>query len=210
MTLRMLTARDNSKFEQDVKFLQRLFGTSDEIKACAVVILGEKGKSNYRKNYVNPDSEKTLKIRSLNTTVLFYEHTRIDFTYLNICEYVTMVNEFSFTKGYKVDNYIYRPAELPYYLEDFIYNCVHKALNMLNINNENFFEKNFQRGGIMPLKEMKKHPEWKTKYIDDVNVKDMHMCKSCKNRAYSGCCPEYSSSNRKKIKMVIGWHPTIG
>ena len=25
-------------------------------------------------------------------------------------------------------------------------------------------------------------------------------------RAYSGCCPEYSASNRNKVRMVVGWH----
>ena len=83
--------------------------------------------------------------------------------------------------------------------------CMTEAFENLEIKPD-FFKRNFKRGGMMPLKEMKRHPEWKDKYLDDVDAKDIHMCKSCTKRSHSGCCPEYSASNRKKIRMVIGWH----
>lgn len=59
---------------------------------------------------------------------------------------------------------------------------------------------------MMPIREMKRHPEWQTKYIGQVDLKDVNMCKSCTKRAYIGCCPEYSALNRKKVRMVLGWH----
>ena len=59
---------------------------------------------------------------------------------------------------------------------------------------------------MMPIKEMKRHPEWKDKYLDDAEVKDIHTCKSCGGRAHSGCCPEYSASNKEKARMLIGLH----
>jgi hypothetical protein len=58
---------------------------------------------------------------------------------------------------------------------------------------------------MMPIKAMKRHPEWKTQYIGQVNLKDVNMCRSCRQRAYSGCCPEYSASKRNKVRMVVGW-----
>ena len=121
-----------------------------------------------------------------------------------------MVDNFSFTKGYKVDNYMYKPVELPYYLESFIYQCVDDALSAMRISKKSFFERNFKRGGMMPIKEMRRHPEWKDKYLDDAELKDIHMCKSCPNRSYSGCCPEYSAKNRKKIRMARLVHNNTG
>lgn len=81
-----------------------------------------------------------------------------------------------------------------------------EAMSAWRISKKSFFERNFKRGGMIPIKEMRMHPEWKEKYLDDAEVKDIHMCKSCPNRSHSGCCPEYSASNRKMIRMVIGWH----
>jgi len=54
-------------------------------------------------------------------------------------------------------------------------------------------------------KEMKKHPEWKDEYGNNLNVKNVHMCRSCKKKWKSGCCEEYSQTNKTTWKMVIGW-----
>jgi hypothetical protein len=206
MFLTDITGAANKKFEQDVRFLNQLFGTIDNIEACAVVVAGRDGRTNYSQKFADPSKEKTLRIVSRNDIVLFYEHGIKNVFPIDVCEGVTMVDNFSFTKGYKVDNYMFKPVELPYYLESFIYQCVDDALSAMRISNKSFFERNFKRGDMMPLKEMKRHPEWKEKYLDDVDAKDIHICKSCGERAHSGCCLEYSSSNRKKIRMVIGWH----
>ena len=70
-----------------------------------------------------------------------------------------------------------------------------------------FFERNFLRGGMIPLKEVKRHIEWDGVYIKNANVKDVNECKSCGAKpAFSGCCPQSSKNNRKKIRQVIGWH----
>jgi hypothetical protein len=80
------------------------------------------------------------------------------------------------------------------------------AFSKLTIKEECFFKTNFKSGGMMPLKEMMRHPEWETEYIGQINLKDFNMCKSCTKRAFSGCCPHYSATNRNKIRMVLGWH----
>ncbi len=59
---------------------------------------------------------------------------------------------------------------------------------------------------MVPFKEVKKDPKWKTEYEKYVQTKRIHMCKSCKRKAHKGCCPEYSSFNRVMIKMVVGWN----
>jgi hypothetical protein len=206
MFLTDITGAANKKFEQDVRFLNQLFGTIDNIEACAVVVAGRDGRTNYSQRFGDPDKEKTLRIVSRTDVVLFYEHSVKNVYPIEVCDGVTMVDNFSFAKGYKVDNYMYRPVELPYYLESFIYQCVDEAMSAMRISRKSFFERNFKRGGMMPIKEMRGHPEWKEKYLDDAEVKDVHMCKSCLDRSHSGCCPEYSASNRKKVRMAIGWH----
>ena len=212
MFLREITAASASKFEQDLKYLNKLFGNTDNIEACVVRISGKKGLASYRRKFADRrlDLDQTLRISSPTDVVLFYKHDVKYLSTLEVCDGVTMEKSFSFTKGYKVENYWCRPAKLPDYLEDFIVQCMTKAFENLKIKPDkgldDFFERNFKRGGMMPIREMKRHPEWQTKYIVQVDLKDVNMCKSCKQRAYSSCCPEYSTSNRNKVRMVIGWH----
>lgn len=65
-----------------------------------------------------------------------------------------------------------------------------------------FFSSNF----MVPFKQVKNSPEWKPEYEELVQVKRVHVCKSCKSKARKGCCPEYSPANRVMIKMVVGWN----
>ena len=157
--------------------------------------------------YQSNGRELTLKVVSFNDIILFFKHTIKGFCKIDVCEGVTIVESFSFNSKYRVENYWHKPAELPNYLESYITKCVSDAFNNLRVdNNDNFFDRNFARGGMMPLKNVKKHPEWQTKYIGQVDTKDVNMCISCGFRAYKGCCSEYSAKNRKKIRMAIGWH----
>ncbi len=68
-----------------------------------------------------------------------------------------------------------------------------------------FFSANYTKGGVIPIKEVKNHPEWKPEYEKLVQVKRVHMCKSCKSQARKGCCPQYSPKNRVMIKVIVGW-----
>lgn len=68
-----------------------------------------------------------------------------------------------------------------------------------------FFSVNYIKGGVIPFKEVKNHPEWKPEYEKLVLVKRVHMCKSCKSKARKGCCPHYYTKNRVMIKMIVGW-----
>ena len=58
---------------------------------------------------------------------------------------------------------------------------------------------------MIPFKQVKNNPEWKKEYEANMYIKRVHICKSCKNKACKGCCPDYSSENRSMITMVMGW-----
>ena len=72
-------------------------------------------------------------------------------------------------------------------------------------NAENFLSTFYIRGGMIPLKQVKNNPEWKNEYEANMVIKRVHICKSCKGKAYKGCCYCYSPENRSKITMVMGW-----
>ena len=62
---------------------------------------------------------------------------------------------------------------------------------------------------MISLKELKRDPEWKNEYLQCLDARFVNICKSCKCSAFKGCCPGYSTTNRKKIKMVFGWDEFI-
>ena len=70
---------------------------------------------------------------------------------------------------------------------------------------ETFMHKFYKEGGMVPIKNVKMHPEWTKEYETCITTKRVNMCKSCKEKAHKGCCSEYSSGNRVMIKVVIGW-----
>ena len=81
--------------------------------------------------------------------------------------------------------------------------------NALKISDEEdleFLRRNYKPGGIYPLKEMRKHPEWMPEYRYKIKIRKMHICKSCGNKWVKDCCIYYSQKNRKVLTMVIGWH----
>lgn len=80
---------------------------------------------------------------------------------------------------------------------------------------QEFLENNFKRGGICPLKDMRRYKGWRAKYRRDLNdiIDDIDICKSCGERWLKGCCDEYyvkddninKKRNNKRILMVFGW-----
>ena len=73
MFLREITAASASKFEQDVKYLNKLFGKTDNIEACVVRISGKKGIASYSRKFADRrlDLDQTLRISSPPTLCLF-------------------------------------------------------------------------------------------------------------------------------------------
>ena len=81
---------------------------------------------------------------------------------------------------------------------------VDSQLKSLTLDDD-FFSRNYNKGGMISLKTVRRHPEWKQDYEQLVETKYVHICKSCESKAYAGCCSNYSAVNRKKVKMVLGW-----
>lgn len=63
----------------------------------------------------------------------------------------------------------------------------------------------YNMGGMIPIKDVKRNPEWKDEYLEHITTKLVNVYKSCRKRAYKGCCFDYSANNRTKVKMVVGW-----
>ncbi len=78
--------------------------------------------------------------------------------------------------------------------------------NSLNHKFVTFMHRFYKEGGMVPIKNVKMHPEWTKEYEKYITTKRVNMCKSCKGKAHKGCCSGYSSGNRVMIKMVIGWY----
>lgn len=60
MFLRELTAASASKFEQDARYLNKIFGTTSNIEACVVRISGKKGITSYSQKFADPKSNRRL------------------------------------------------------------------------------------------------------------------------------------------------------
>ena len=115
------------------------------------------------------------------------------------------------TYEYDIESVIHKrhePARIPAHLRPLIVinNTINNFSTLKISEEENFFEKNYKRGGMCFLKDMKSHPEWMDEYKDRVQVKRVNICKSCRRKAKKGCCKYYSAENRVMLMMVIGWH----
>jgi hypothetical protein len=67
--------------------------------------------------------------------------------------------------------------------------------------------KYYNEGEMISLKQIKRNPVWKKENEKQLEIKLVHICKSCGKKANKHCCSNYHSSNRVKIKMIIGWSP---
>ena len=69
----------------------------------------------------------------------------------------------------------------------------------------NFLKKHYKKGGMVLLKNVKANAEWNDVYRYNLEIKKVHICKSCNAKWAKGCCSEYSQNNRTMRNMVIGW-----
>ena len=199
-----ILALSRAKFEEDTRYLSDLFGTVEHMEGCIVRLKGNIGLENYKQSFQNPSEERTLTVTSIHDTVLFFKHIIKNMPEFDILDGITVTGTFSFTKGYRVEQ-MRRPAKLPSYLESCIVDKISNALSQLTVKSS-FFDKNYKKGGMISLACVKQHSEWHNKYLQDVESRFVNMCKSCGSKAIKGCCSNYSVNNRKKLKMIIGWH----
>ena len=181
------------------------------------MIKADYGFNNYTNVVGNPMKEETLILgdASNNVVMCFQSHNN---TYtqtkmldgVNIMPYFKYDNECIVHKKQK-------PKELPEHLINLIVQTNVSVTNNV-INNfsskdqsqrsntvETFMSLHYNKTDIVSIKEIKRHPEWKNEYAKNIITKLINVCKSCNKKAYKGCCSNYSSQNRCKIKVVVGF-----
>ena len=160
--------------------------------------------------------EETLILGDENNNVyLVFEKNDDLVTTKEITRNVHAINNYRYCQGsiiHKKHEVTPVPIHLKYII---INNTIINNFQSLNISNNTsetdlselgFLKKNYRRGGMCPLVDMRQHPEWVPGYRKLVEVKRITICRSCRNRFIKGCCPEYNSKNKTMQTMVIGWH----
>ena len=193
------------RFERDKEYLNSLIGSTQNMQGT-IVVLDEIGMDNYTKKIKYPMDEETLIIgEDDNSVLLFFKRSDKKFKVQVPIEGVTVVRSIDYTRGCIIHKK-QEPADVPNYLYQYIFNDdVVDTFSRMSLQDADFFDRNYKKGGMISLKEVRRHPEWKEEYNQKVEIKLVHICKSCGFKAFKGCCSDYSSSNRKKVKMVIGW-----
>lgn len=212
------------RFIQDIEYLETLF-PSWPPSGTVVKLIVEQGFDNYKSIIGDPMKENTLILQDNECNILlFFKHSKKTLK-KNVSKGITTMNIFNYTEGCIISKK-HDITEVPLHLEQFIYSDDSPMLQiwrmrpsedshyvttpvksqMRNLTlNDDFFSRNYNKGGMISLKEVKRHPEWKQEYEQLVETKYVHICKSCESKAYAGCCSNYSAVNRKKVKMVLGW-----
>ena len=208
-----MSAYLEARLEKDTQFLNSFFSNVEHMDGTVIILENEKGYEQYKRIIGDPMKEETLIIGDdMDRVILFFNHSP-HVIYKCIWTGVTVVSCFSYDKSCFMHKKC-KPVNVPHHLQTYVFGGIEETFNSLTLvppgdkkEPENiFFVNNYDRGGMIPLKEMKKNKDWKKEYESLIEVKLVHMCKSCGSKAYKGCCSEYSPSNRVKLKMVIGWH----
>ncbi len=187
------------RLDRDTKYLQATFPNVKHMDGIIIVLDGKKGYDSYTSILGDPMQEDTLIIEDNNGRImLFFSYSTCPVASNN--NNITVIKTFSYTTGCLIHKKR-KPAELPNYLKVHV---LQPSIEDLNVD-ETFFTKNYSRGGIVPIKDVRKHPEWKNEYESMVEIKRVHVCKSCRNKAHIGCCKNYSTSNRVMVRVIVGW-----
>ena len=197
------------RFIQDIEYLEALF-PSWPPNGTVVKLIVEQGFDNYKNTIGDPMKENTLIIQDNDCNVLlFFKHSKKT-PKKDVFKGITTMMTFNYTEGCIISKK-HDITEVPLHLEQFIFEDSHPVTTLVESKmtsltlNDDFFSRNYNKGGMISLKEVRRHPEWKQEYEQLVETKYVHICKSCESKAYSGCCLSYSAVNRKKVKMVLGW-----
>jgi hypothetical protein len=214
------------RFIQDIEYLETLFPLWPP-SGILVKLLVEQGYDNYKSIIGDPMKENTLIVQDNEGNILlFFKHSKKT-PKTNVFKGITTMTIFNYTEKCII-NKKHEITEVPFHLEQFIFEDSHYVTTLVgaqatnraavaepasNVNsqltsltlNDNFFSINYNKGGMISLKGVRRHPEWKQEYEQLVKTKYVHICKSCESKAYAGCCSDYSAVNRKKVKMVLGW-----
>jgi hypothetical protein len=198
-----------ARIKRDKVYLETLFPEVGNIEGIILRLQVEGGYNNYKSKIKDPMSENTLILRDESEAVILVFNHSTRKPKRHIFDGVNTISKFSYTN----DCFIHKkckPIDVPAHLENYIFDeeisksSTHSYFGA-KAENTDFLSRNYQQGGMMSLKEMKRHPEWKQEYECNIDIKRIHICKSCNKRSFKGCCSEYSTRNRVMLKMVIGW-----
>lgn len=169
------------------------------MEGTVITLRCERGYDNYKEKLGDPMAEDTLIMGDEdNNVVLLFRHSTEADTCNGLGDGIDISSNYRYDTGCIIHNRK-RPSDLPQHIKNAITERHFAKLN------PTFFENNFKKGGMVSLKSVKRHPDWREEYRHEVNIKRINMCKSCKSRAYKGCCSEYSPTNRVMVKMILGW-----
>jgi hypothetical protein len=210
-------------YNEDMGYLRRYFPSSIEgiiIKLDAYDYDNPKSvissfKYYKRKTGVNALDEDTLILADDdNNSYLVFIKEDGEVITKHIGPGICIMETYKYGRGSEIRNR-HEPTRIPKHLKSLIIinnttinNTIGSMVNNFNAlkisEPSSFLEKNYKRWGMYPLREMKKHPEWRKEYRNMLEVKRINICKSCKKRWLKGCCINYSQTNRVQIMMVIG------
>ena len=206
-----MLSQSRQRFNREVDFLRNYFPCLGKMEGIIVKLDTDGGFDNYQKEIGDPMEENTLIIADEdNNTLLFFNYSSKTYK-TKILEGVTVITTFCYDK----ESQIHRkksPIDVPSHLEKYIFDfALTNSFRDFTIKqpDEDFLERNYQKSGMILLKEMKKHPEWKEEYRNNIGIKRIQICKSCSKRWLKDCCSEYRRDNRTMLKMVIGWSKNL-
>ena len=210
----------SNRYNDDVLYLTKngLFPITDKtiIKIDAV----DDNCNDYKdRTGVHFMDEETLILGDENNNVyLVFEKNDELATTKNITKRLHAIDNYRYCQG-SIIHKKHEVTQMPIHLKSIIINnTIINNFQSLNISNSTstkkktdfselgFLEKNYRRGGMCPLVDMRQHQEWVPIYRKHVEVKRITICRSCRKRFIKGCCSEYSSKNKTMQTMVIGWH----
>ena|SRR5438270_6208432 len=170
------------RFNREAEFLRNFFPCLDNMEGIIIKLDTDGGFDNYHKEIGDPMEENTLIIADEgNNTLLFFNYSNKSYK-TKILEGVTVMTRFCYDRESQIHRKR-RPIDVPPHLEKYIFDFVlDDSFNSILIKqvDEKFLERNYQKGGMILLKEIKKHPEWKEEYRKNIEVKRIQICKTCR------------------------------
>lgn len=196
------------RLKRDTQFLNNFFSNIEHMEGTVIVLENDKGYDKYKRIVGDPMEEQTLIIGDdMDRVILFFNHLQ-QVIYRCIWPSVTVKNGFSYNKCCFMHKKC-KPADMPPRLQKYIFDDIEDAFGNLTIapNDEasSFFRRHYKIGGMLLLKDMKANAEWNDVYRYNLEIKKVHICKSCNAKWAKGCCSKYSQNNRTMRNMVIGW-----
>jgi hypothetical protein len=203
---------------RDLEYVNSLFKDTEHITGTILRVDVDIGLYNYTSTIGDPMKEETLILGDPeNNIIMCFQQQDGMCNKGIILEGVNIVPYFKYGVECRVHKR-QEPGKLSNNLINIITNVhitnVSNSFSEINLEKpgqsndgtDRFMSCYYRKGGMVLLADVKRHPEWNNEYLQNVETRFVNICKSCGSKAIKKCCPEYSSNNRKKLKMVIGWH----